>query len=201
MSSDKSKSQKTNTVHLSKNQLLSCDKVELIKDSECKTAISNFEQGKNFTNSHQDLLWNICNGIRCYAYGLHPIYHVNYSIELRDAILKKYLTALGTHKLDVFFKRNDAIQQWEARLTISKVLVNIGYALRRELFWGYKNINKRLNDFPYEIKEALILISEISESNCKTKWPLLQAKIEEIKFLVKKSYLLSDGEYFVFGYK
>ena len=29
MSSDKSKSQKTNTVHLSKNQLLSCDKVEL----------------------------------------------------------------------------------------------------------------------------------------------------------------------------
>ncbi len=32
MSSDKSKSQKTNTVHLSKNQLLSCDKVELTQD-------------------------------------------------------------------------------------------------------------------------------------------------------------------------
>ena len=31
MSSNKSKSQKTNTVHLSKNQLLSCDKVELFK--------------------------------------------------------------------------------------------------------------------------------------------------------------------------
>jgi hypothetical protein len=33
MSSNKSKSQKTNTVHLSKNQLLSCDKVELDKAS------------------------------------------------------------------------------------------------------------------------------------------------------------------------
>ena len=34
MSSDKSKSQKTNTVHLSKNRLLSCDKVELIISKE-----------------------------------------------------------------------------------------------------------------------------------------------------------------------
>jgi hypothetical protein len=59
MSSDKSKSQKTNTVHLSKNQLLSCDKVELNKIGAeptrlnlCKVLLQAFENLLNYIEAH-----------------------------------------------------------------------------------------------------------------------------------------------------
>ena len=155
--------------------------VTLLSHAFCRDRISFFEKGVNVSNTVQDLLWNLCHGIRIYETGNPPEYAVHYTSAAYQAVLSKFLQGLGLHKLDVHYQRCDWVQVHEATLSISKVLINLGYALNRELFWGYKHIHTRTERFPAYITNALIALQNVNVRNWKTSISDLERQILAVR--------------------
>ena len=155
--------------------------VHLTDNNTCRTLIQSFEAGSDTSTALQDHLWNINHGILCYSAGLYPSYKVTFNSDLRKILLNKYLTFLSTYKLEVYYTRGDYVQQWEALSTISKIILNIGYVLNSELFWGYKNINTRIDKLPIEIQRTLHIMHSIADNNWQSKIQQLEFSLDEIK--------------------
>lgn len=166
--------------------------VHLMTDSYCKNAIHNFESGEDISNKVQDTIWNICNGIRLLEIGKCPSYDVTYSVKVQKLILEKFSSILSLQKLDVAFIRSDKLQQWEAKLAISKTLISIGFALNKELFWGYKNLKQKI-DLPESIQDTLGIVQRINQENWGSLYPMLQTQIGNIRAYLISLLEIPDG--------
>jgi hypothetical protein len=163
--------------------------VHLIQNSICHELVACFNKGIDLSNRTQDFLWNISSGKRCFCSGVSPEYKITYSNEIRFNLLKRYRPLLSTHKLDVHFSRGDIMQQWETLLNISKVLVNVGYALNKELFNGYKHIQHRLSNWPGQLQLTLTTLMSFNQLNWRDAYSTFVNQLENVAVLVDKELL------------
>ncbi|WP_268123879.1 nucleotidyltransferase domain-containing protein [Roseivirga pacifica] len=155
--------------------------VHCISLSVCKKALINFNSGKDLSNSTQDFLWNLANGIVIFSKGSDFRFDIDLSQDIVRSLLSKYLKVLTIHKLDVYLSRNDTIQQWESLLTISKTLLNIGYLLNHELFWGYKHSQQRISSFDPRVRDVLSFLFSVKGEMDIEKSAILKDKIKTLK--------------------
>jgi hypothetical protein len=155
--------------------------VNLFSHAFCQDCISSFESGADISNANQDFLWNLCHGIRAWNRGSAPVYRVEFTDTARQKILRKFLLGLSLHKLDVYYRRSDWLQIHESTLSVAKVLTNLGYALNRELFWGYKHLHARMGQFPAVVTNAFTALRNVDAKN----WPISILDLEQKLRLVR----------------
>jgi predicted nucleotidyltransferase len=61
--------------------------VHLIRNSDCRSRVSSFNQGNDLSSQTQDFLWNLSNGVVCCSIGISPVYEIIYSNKIKDKLL------------------------------------------------------------------------------------------------------------------